>query len=179
MKPAMQFCTGMRALVRLIGNDSRGMPNTKHVRNGQGRHQRPPESEGTVVARLNKRNGGSQRGPPNMERLRVTTANCGGLGTDPRKVPRLIAHPVCAEPDVVHLQELGPAFTPAWLAVGVAESQLCCGLGICKAGHLRPRAPLNMGPPFVHTALECRMRGPPSKQRVVLPQGPPLYNAQT
>ena len=33
-----------------------------------------------------------QHGLPNMERLRVTTVNCGGLAKDLRKVPRLIAY---------------------------------------------------------------------------------------
>ena len=32
------------------------------------------------------------RSPPDMGRLRVVTANCGGLGSDPRKVPRLMTH---------------------------------------------------------------------------------------
>ena len=41
--------------------------------------------------------------PPNMGRLRVITANCGDLGSDPRKVPRFMAYLVCAEPDVAHL----------------------------------------------------------------------------
>ena len=50
-----------------------------------------------------------------MEHLRVTTINYGGLGTDPRKMPWLIAYLVCAELDIIHPQELGPTFTPAWL----------------------------------------------------------------
>ena len=50
-----------------------------------------------------------------MECPRVTTVNCRGLGTDVRKVPQLIAYLVCGGPDIVYLQELGPAFTVAWL----------------------------------------------------------------
>ena len=55
------------------------------------------------------------RGSPNMKRLLVTTAGCGGLDSDPRKVPRLIAYLVYTEPDIVHLRELGPTFMLAWL----------------------------------------------------------------
>ena len=44
-----------------------------------------------------------QRSPPNVGRLRGATANSGGLGSDPRKVPRLIAYLACAEPDDAHL----------------------------------------------------------------------------
>ena len=47
----------------------------------------------------------------------MTMVNHGGLGLVPRKVPCLIAYFVCAEPDVVHLQVLGPVFTPAWLRI--------------------------------------------------------------
>ena len=55
------------------------------------------------------------RGPPNMERLWVTLAKFGGSGLDLRKVPCLIAYLLCDMWYVIHLQELGPAFTPAWL----------------------------------------------------------------
>ena len=57
-----------------------------------------------------------QSSPPDMGRLRVVTANCGGLGSDPRKVPRLIAYVACAGPDIAHLQEAGIQFAAAWLA---------------------------------------------------------------
>ena len=30
-------------------------------------------------------------------------------------MPYLIAYLVCAEPDIIHLQQLGPTFTPVWL----------------------------------------------------------------
>ena len=56
-----------------------------------------------------------KRGPSNMECLWVITVICGRLGTDPHQVPRLIAYLACAEPDVVHLEELDPMCTPAWL----------------------------------------------------------------
>ena len=46
----------------------------------------------------------------------MVTANFGGLASDPRKVPRLIAYPACAEPDIAHLQEAGTHFAAAWLA---------------------------------------------------------------
>ena len=48
-----------------------------------------------------------ERSPPDMGRLRVVTANYGGLGSDPRKVPRLIAYLASAGPDIAHLQEAG------------------------------------------------------------------------
>ena len=57
-----------------------------------------------------------RRSPPDMGRLRVVTANCGGLGSDTRKVPRLIAYLSCAGPDIAHLQEAGTQFAAAWLA---------------------------------------------------------------
>ena len=51
-----------------------------------------------------------------MGRLCVATADCGDLGSDPRKVPRLVAYLTSAEPDVAHLQEAGLHFAAAWLA---------------------------------------------------------------
>ena len=57
-----------------------------------------------------------QRSPPDMGRLRVGTTNCGGLGSDLRKVPCLIAYLTCAGPDIAHLQEAGTQFAAAWLA---------------------------------------------------------------
>ena len=61
----------------------------------------------------------------NVGRLCVVTANCGGQGSDPRKVPRLIADQVCADPDVAHVQEAGLHFAAVCLA-GVP----CC---VCVA----------------------------------------------
>ena len=54
-----------------------------------------------------------QRAPPAMARLGVVTANCGGLGSDPRNVPCLIAYLACAGPDIAHLQEAGTQFAAA------------------------------------------------------------------
>ena len=54
--------------------------------------------------------------PLDVGRLRIITTNCGGLGLDPRKLPRLIAYLACAEPGVAHLQEASPHFAAAWLA---------------------------------------------------------------
>ena len=57
-----------------------------------------------------------QRSPPDLGRLRIVTANCGGLGSEPRTDPRLIAYLACAEPNIAHLQEAGTQFAAAWLA---------------------------------------------------------------
>ena len=60
-----------------------------------------------------------QRRSPDVGRLsslHIITGNCGGLGADPRKVPRLIAFLACADPDIAHLQEAVPHFAAAWLA---------------------------------------------------------------
>ena len=57
-----------------------------------------------------------QCSPPHVGTLGVITANCGGLGEDHRKVPRLIAYLACAEPDIARLQEAGTHFAAAWLA---------------------------------------------------------------
>ena len=56
-----------------------------------------------------------QCSPLDTGRLRVVTANCDGRGSDPRKVPRLIAILACAGPDIAHLQEAGTQFAAAWL----------------------------------------------------------------
>ena len=57
-----------------------------------------------------------QRSPPDVGQLLVVAANCGGLGSDPGKVPRLIAYLACAEPDIAHLQEAGTQFAAACMA---------------------------------------------------------------
>ena len=84
-----------------------------------------------------------QRSPPYMGRLRVVTANCGGLGSDPRKVLRLIAYLACAGSDIAHLQEAGTQFAAAWLAglpYGVCVGPLFPGGGR-GASHPGPRPP--------------------------------------
>ena len=55
------------------------------------------------------------RGLPNMKRVRVTTTNRGGLGSDLCKERRLVAYLMCAEPHIVRLAELGPVFPLASL----------------------------------------------------------------
>ena len=57
-----------------------------------------------------------QRNAPTVGGLHIVTANCGGLGSDPWKVPRLIAYLACAEPDVAHLHQAVLHFAAAWLA---------------------------------------------------------------
>ena len=68
----------------------------------------PPEEYASYVLRLpHDPLEHLQRSPPDMGRLRVVTAKCGGLGSDPRKVPRFIAYLACAGPDIARLQEAG------------------------------------------------------------------------
>ena len=78
---------------------------------------RPPEEYASYALRLpHDPLEHLQCSPADMGRLRVVTANSGGLGSDPRKVPRLIANVACARPDIAHLQEAGTQFPAAWVA---------------------------------------------------------------
>ena len=76
-----------------------------------------------------------QRSPPDVGRLRVVRANCGGLGPDTQKVPRLIAYLAYAEPDVAHLREAGPHFAAVWLA---GLPYLVCGAPLPGRGPGHP-----------------------------------------
>ena len=81
-----------------------------------------------------------QRSSHDMGRLRVVTANCGGLGSEPRKVPRLIAYLACAGRDIAHLQEAGTEFAATWLAglpYRVCVGPLFPGGGLVTLVHAR------------------------------------------
>ena len=82
-----------------------------------------------------------KRSPPDVTTLRVVTANCGGLGAQPRILPRVIAYLARAELDAAHLQEATMHFAAACLA-GLPY-RVCVGPPFPKGGlvtlvHLHP-----------------------------------------